>query len=166
MEDSRFWEIVETVTNRASKPEDVLEGLVEAVEDLKPEEIVAFKQKQYELCYLAYRWDIWAVAYILNGGCSDDSFEYFRAGLISGGRKKYEAALNNPESIADWLPHNFEGEDFMYIANDAYENLTGKKFPYDQLKSEGAADHGGPVGEAWEEDDLPRLYPELCKKYF
>lgn len=163
MEDSRFWEIVEGVTCRVSKPEDVLEGLIEALKKLKPEEIIAFKQKQYELDDRSYSWDIWAVAYIINGGCSDDGFDYFRAGMICGGRKKYEDALNRPESLAEWLPEDFEGEDFMYIANDAYENLTGKEFPYDKLESVGKTD---PEGEPWDEDDLPELYPDLCKKYF
>ena len=30
----------------------------------------------------AYRWDIWAIAFIINGGCSDDGFEYFRGWLV------------------------------------------------------------------------------------
>ena len=163
MEDSKFWEIIESVTSHISDPEDILAELVEALKALAPEEIIAFKQKQYELDDLAYRWDIWAVAYILNGGCSDDGFAYFRAGLICGGRKKYETALNDPETIADWLPEDFEGEDFMYLANDAYENLTGNEFPYDQLVS---SESSGPKGEEWDEDDLPKLYPALCDKYF
>ncbi|WHI44679.1 DUF4240 domain-containing protein [Microbulbifer sp. JMSA004] len=163
MEDSRFWDIVESVTNRVSDIEDIFEGLVEVVSKLTPKEIIAFKQKQYEVSDLVYRWDIWAVAYILNGGCSDDGFTYFRAGLISGGREKFDAALKNPESLADWLPEDFEAEDFMYIANDAYEKVTGKEFPYDRLTSEGRDD---PVGEAWDEDDLPKRYPALYSKYF
>lgn len=103
------------------------------------------------------------MAYILNGGCSDDGFDYFRAGLISGGRKKFEEALSNPETIADWLPSDFEGEDFMYLANDACTSLTGNEFPYDQLVVGEASE---PEGEEWNEDDLPKLYPDLCKKYF
>ena len=162
MEDSRFWEIVDSVALHVSDPEEVLDGLVDALKKLKPEEIVAFKQKQYEIEDRAYRWDIWAVAYILNGGCSDDGFEYFRAGLISGGREKYEAALKRPETIADWLPVDFESEDFMYLANDAYESLTGEEFPYEKLVSVGSSD---PEGEEWAEGDLPKLYPELHRKY-
>ncbi|WP_444908458.1 DUF4240 domain-containing protein [Microbulbifer sp. TRSA005] len=163
MEDSRFWDLVESVTKRVPDIEEVFDRLVEAVSKLTPNEIIAFKQKQCELNDLTYRWDIWAVAYILNGGCSDDGFTYFRSGLILGGREKFEATLTNPESLADWLPEDFEAEDFMYIANDAYEKVTGEEFPYDRLNYEGQDD---PLGEAWDEDDLPKLYPDLCNKYF
>ena len=32
-----------------------------------------------------YRWDMWAAAYLIGGGCSDDGFIDFRAGLIAQG---------------------------------------------------------------------------------
>lgn len=34
-----------------------------------------------------YRRDLWAAAYIIGGGCSDDSFIDFRAGLIAQGHE-------------------------------------------------------------------------------
>jgi len=37
---------------------------------------------------------------LINGGCSDDGFFYFRAWLISRGQKVYDAALQNPDSLA------------------------------------------------------------------
>src|SRR5207249_5020548 len=38
--------------------------------------------------------------YLINGGCSDDGFEYFRGWVILRGRKAYEAAMKNPDSLA------------------------------------------------------------------
>ena len=35
----------------------------------------------------SYRWDLWGAAYLANGGCSDDGFDYFRGWLIGQGRK-------------------------------------------------------------------------------
>ena len=34
-----------------------------------------------------YRRDLWAAAYLIGGGCSDDSFIDFRAGLILQGHE-------------------------------------------------------------------------------
>ena len=34
-----------------------------------------------------YRCDLWAAAYLIGGGCSDDSFIDFRAGLIAQGHE-------------------------------------------------------------------------------
>ncbi|MEU1251459.1 DUF4240 domain-containing protein [Micromonospora arida] len=45
-------------------------------------------------------WDVWAAAYLIGGGCSDDSFIDFRAGVIALGREWYERVLASP---TDWL---------------------------------------------------------------
>lgn len=45
-----------------------------------------------------YRWDVWAAAYLIGGGCSDDSFMDFRAGLIAQGRDWYQKAAASPAS--------------------------------------------------------------------
>ncbi|MFH9352577.1 DUF4240 domain-containing protein [Kitasatospora sp. NPDC017646] len=47
------------------------------------------------------RWDVWAAAHLIGGGCSDDSFVGFRAGLIAFGRDWYERAADAPESLAE-----------------------------------------------------------------
>ncbi len=38
---------------------------------------------------------------VVNGGCSDDGFEYFRGWLIGQGGAYFEAALKDPERAAD-----------------------------------------------------------------
>jgi hypothetical protein len=48
----------------------------------------------------AHRWDLWGAAYIMNRGCSDDGFVYFRGWLISQGFDRYHAALKRPDSLA------------------------------------------------------------------
>ncbi|MFD6821443.1 DUF4240 domain-containing protein [Streptomyces sp. NPDC060085] len=42
-----------------------------------------------------------AAAYLIGGGCSNDSFMDFRAGLIALGRDWYEKATADPDSLAD-----------------------------------------------------------------
>jgi hypothetical protein len=49
----------------------------------------------------AYTRSLWGAAYVMHGGCSDDSFSDFRATLISHGRTIYDAALADTESLAD-----------------------------------------------------------------
>jgi hypothetical protein len=47
-----------------------------------------------------YRWDAWAAAYLIGGGCSDDGFMDFRAGVIAQGRDWYQKAAGSPDSLA------------------------------------------------------------------
>ncbi len=49
----------------------------------------------------AFTHSLWAAAYIIGGGCSDDAFADFRATLISHGRATFERVLKNPETLAD-----------------------------------------------------------------
>ena len=78
MDDSRFWAIIEAPA-----------GQVKDVHRL-------FWQRMTD----AQTWDLWGAAYLVNGGCSDDGFVYFRAWLISQGRAIYTAAVENPDSMA------------------------------------------------------------------
>ena len=112
----------------------------------------------------AYRWDLWAVAYIVNGGCADDGFEYFRGWLIAQGRPRFQEALENPEIVGDWAePDENECEDILYAAQDAYESRTGEEFPYDAINTHQPSET---AGAPWDEEQLEALYPELCGKFF
>ena len=75
--------------------------------DTLPERLAAFKAtaiRDFEkilrtLEARAYRWDVWALAYLLQGGCSDDAFEDFRGWLILQGREVFEGAIADPDSF-------------------------------------------------------------------
>jgi hypothetical protein len=83
----RFWELMEA----AAVAEDVdceaqAERLTATLEQLAPEEIVSFERHFSQRLADAYCWDLWGLAYQLNGGCCDDCFVYFRCGLLAQGR--------------------------------------------------------------------------------
>jgi hypothetical protein len=67
----------------------------------------------------AYRWDLWAAAYVINGGASDDGFEYFLGWLMAQGRTRWEATRADPDSLADIVDADtgdLDGEELLYIA--------------------------------------------------
>src|SRR4051794_31641519 len=110
----------------------------------------------HELLAAAYRWDLWGAAYIINGGCSADSFEYFRLWLIAQGERGYREALADPETLVDRAESDAtDAESLLYAAGDAYRVETGRDLP-------GRPGHPSePAGERWDEDDLERLFPKL-----
>ncbi len=111
---------------------------------------------------LAYRWDLWAAAYIIEGGCSDDGFTDFRAGLIGLGRDVYYAAVADPGSLVRQPARgvDFSQEGMLYAARAAYEAVTGAEIP-----DEGRAHPEVPVGERWDEATVEKEYPELAAKF-
>ena len=166
MDKTTFWKLIDASRKAADgDAEEQIDALAEKLEPLAPDEIVEFDRILSEYHDRAYDRDLWAAAYIIGGGCSDDGFMDFRGWLISRGEKVYEAALADPESLAKVVGPDDECqvEGYQYVASRVWEEKTGKdmtEFPRHafERKSE-------PSGADWEEDDLDERFPKLCKKF-
>ena len=111
--------------------------------------------------------DLWAAAYMICGGCSDDGFRDFRAWLIAQGREVFKGAVPNPDSLAD---HPSLGREypsypaFWSIPQEIYNLKTGGDFPDLELPS-----LEKPTGIKFEDDEdalrasCPRLYAAYCE---
>ncbi len=110
----------------------------------------------------AYRRDLWAAAYIINGGCSDDGFEYFRAWLIAQGQRIFEDAIRDPASLETAIPMDSgwdaELESLLYVAGNAYRQKTGREIP---RKSYAAAEL---TGAEWTDKNVEHLHPDLAAR--
>ena len=164
MERISFWKLIDEARAEVDDIFEVAPALTDLLLTAEPEEIISFAQHIKDVLAELYRWDLWAVAYIVNGGSSDDGFEYFRGWLIAQGRERCQAAMENPASIGNWAePDENECEEILYAAQAAYEGRTGNNFPYDAINAPQLSE---PAGEPWEEDQLEALYPELCVRFF
>ncbi len=114
----------------------------------------------------AYTWDLWGAAYLINGGCSDDGFAYFRAWLISCGQSVYSSALRKPDSLSSIVDpdrDDYEFEDLWGIAQVIYEETTGSEMPTVDF-----AWPAEPKGDRWDFDDdeqVTRKLPKLAELY-
>ena len=164
MDPRQFWQLIEKSKAESEGDCDRQAGaLTVLLLELPATAILAFDRLFYRYMDQAYRNDLWAAAYIINGGCSDDGFEYFLMWLIGQGEAVYTAALRDPESLlAVVKPHGeggpyfgYECEPLGYLANHAYEQKTGSMMPR-HLRSELEL-----IGEAWDDEDLPAMFPKL-----
>ena len=162
MEIDTFWNLIKKSRRGASDDCDALAAnLTTRLEKLAPAEIISFHQHLWDLLGESYRRDLWAVADIINGGCSDDGFEYFRCWLISQGKEFFEMVLVEPETAAKRVrDEDVECEPLLYASLQAYENKTGHEMPKINISHSDE-----PKGEQWQEEDLERLYPKLCKRF-
>ena len=160
-----FWKLLEALP----KGENAEDELRERLNSLTPLEIFEFQTHFDSAHTRAYNGMLWAAAYVIDGGCSDDGFIEFRYGLISRGRQVFEAALADPDTLADLAnEEDDEGcianEAFGYVASEVYEEKTGSELP------RGATSAPiDPVGEDWDFDDddlcaqkLPKLWAKFC----
>jgi hypothetical protein len=184
MDQERFWELIEAArsTVRETVTMDgagaVARQLVAQLTTLGPAAAVEFQQAYDVLNQRAYRWDLWAAAYLLNGGCSDDGFDYFRGWLVAQGRAVWEQALADPDSLADAgvAPDDdgVECEDILAVASDAYAQATGQDDAFGEALHAAGTDEAerevsGPAGPDFDFDDdeqmrahLPRLAAVYC----
>ncbi|MBB3256234.1 hypothetical protein F4827_001060 [Paraburkholderia bannensis] len=178
----KFWEIVDQCKDFVN-PEVALEDLLS---ELSPEDIAEFFYVFCRLEAYAYSETMWCAAYLLNGGCSDDGFEYFRRGLISKGRAVYELALKNPDDLVClWGQGDIRNESFGHAAPDAYMKKTGlsveeaydylygyKRGEVFELHIDGQLFERKPQTQSWDFDDeqenrkrLPRLTDLSSQQY-
>jgi hypothetical protein len=138
----QFWKLIEDARLQVLDPADGEVIAVQAAALLSAwprEESVAAEQVLSGLMAESYRVALWAAAYLVNGGCSEDGFDYFRGWLIVQGRDVFEHAVADPDTLAD-LPviqvaaasaTFVECEETLHIAAKAHQATTGEELPHD-----------------------------------
>ena len=162
MDENQFWTLVDEAKARSAAQLDQRPAALEAVLSTLPLESIQTFQRRYEqLLIKANSWKLWAAAHIMNGGCSDDGFRYFRDWLISEGKALFERAIEDPDSLSS-VPRReyFDLESFGYAALRAFEKKGGG-----ELERDFRVEMAQPTGEEWQEGDLPTLLPRLSAKY-
>ncbi|MBI2394300.1 MAG: DUF4240 domain-containing protein [Deltaproteobacteria bacterium] len=163
MDETTFWALIDgaraEMTPELSNQAEILQT---KLEQLPPAEVAEFDRIFTRLHHDAYRWDLWAAAYIIEGGCSDDGFHYFRAGLIGLGRDVYYAAVRDPRTLVSQPSRgvDFSNEEMSYAAASAYEAITGRELP-----DSGLTHPREPAGERFDEATVDQKYPELAAKF-
>jgi len=135
------WRLVEQARRELDeavvRADEVAQRMVELLAPREPAEIVAFAQPLWDLLAESYRADLWAAAYVINGGASDDGFDYFRGWLIAQGQTVFHQALADPDNLAGnpivvqaaAAGEDLWGEDILGVAWSAHLAATGQQLP-------------------------------------
>jgi Protein of unknown function (DUF4240) len=180
MDREQFWALIKAA--KAATGGDCQAQTAQLVAALRQRpvgEILAYHRVERELMVESYRWDLWGAAYLINGGCSDDGFAYFRGWLLTQGRATWEATVADPDSLAAhpqvqasrrqgpragslWCEH------VLGAADDAYEAVTGQELTVEVAAGRRSAvtaeDLQASMGEDFDFDDaeeMRRRYPRL-----
>jgi hypothetical protein len=81
-----FWHIIEAARASVGRDRPFDEALTEHLAALNQQDILEYYECFEKMHSALYRHDLWAAAYLIGGGCSDDGFIDFRAGLVAQGR--------------------------------------------------------------------------------
>lgn len=160
MTEDRFWTLIASARSVAGASDQAfLTALHATLMACSLDEIRAFDHQVAVQSSRAYRSELWAAAYLINGGCSDDCFEYFRAWLIAQGREVFEAAVRDPAALVDAIVMDSgwdaELEEFLFSARAAYNAKAGEDMPWSPPPSTDLQ------GADWDEDTVEEMYPAL-----
>jgi hypothetical protein len=176
MDITQFWKLIEDARSQVPDPaegEAVADSAAALLATRPRHEIAAAEQVLWGLMTSSYRNPLWAAAYVINGGCSDDGFDYFRGWLITQGHDVFQRAVADPDTLAE-LPavlaasedgEEMECEGTLSIAANAYLTATGEKLPDDTFTVEYPE-----LDPAWEFDfddaaEIRRRLPRLAALY-
>lgn len=168
MRTDEFWAVVALATaDRPGSPDEVAKRAAAELATRDPEEIVAWDRHLGRVMVASGTEDLWAAAYLINGGCSDEGFDAFRGWLIAHGRETVARAVKEPDSLADMPAVRsaadsgavFEADEVLSIAAQAYELATGGPLPPSETQRTRPD-----AADLWDfdnEDEMRRRLPRL-----
>ena len=101
MTESEFWSLIDEARLRAGSTKAISTWLEERLAERSPREIHDFGAWLSHFMKRAHLAKLWNAGSVIAGGLGDDGFVYFKCWLISRGKAAYEAALLEPDSLAD-----------------------------------------------------------------
>lgn len=176
MTEAEFWAHVSATRPGGFDPKAHAAELSARLAKLPEGDILDFAHHWDAASARAYLQDLWGAAYLVNGGCSDDGFQYFRWWLILQGRAAFDAALADPDTLLEVLDGEREVEAEVYPGIDAWFRATGRANDdagYDAFYRALTARHptpptDPPLAAEWDFDDdaeVRRRFPRLAAAY-
>lgn len=169
LDEELYWQIVDESLKNTRSQKEQEEYLVSRIQKLTPPEIIGFRLRTDKLLYDSYTSVIWCAAYIMNGGCTEDNFEYFRCWIISRGKNTFYKSKENPDYLINEVNNelgNYSFENYWYVALTAFENKTSHYlFDFIDDKFKFCEGQYPELKLTWEEGE-PETMEAICPKLF
>jgi hypothetical protein len=155
-----FWELIENCRIKSENKGDFIDLLSSRLEEFSPLEIRRFEKIFQTKFQELNHWDLWALAYIARRGCGDDEFDYFKAWVISKGRKAFDTIkeLKTPD-LKEFFNEDPQLEEMLYLSEKVYENKT------EQLMSPVKVKKQKIIGRNWNEEKIDIEFTEICQLF-
>jgi Protein of unknown function (DUF4240) len=153
-----------------------VELLAARLGDLPLPEVIGFHRLVEEVEAKSFRVELWGAALVIDRlgavddfWCSEDTLLGFREWLVEQGRQVYEAAIADPDSLADnpelddRLPW---GKGIWGVAITVYEQRTGEELPGLEGWSGDLVGGEEALHSLWgDKEELRRRYPRLWARF-
>ena len=177
MGEKEFWHLIEM---SREYEEEQAEWLTEMLAGKGLEEVVDFELVFQQMMSVSFTSRLWGAAYVLMGGCSDDTFDYFRGWLIGQGEEIFHKVLKDPEFLAEYIDEDNldeegypQNEELLNVGADAYTLIQTGDIEWDEdahdelleaLEKRGL-EQMTDIEFDWEEEDLADMFPILWERF-
>ncbi|WP_026424328.1 DUF4240 domain-containing protein [Actinokineospora inagensis] len=173
MTEDAFWQLLARAAEQPGDRDERADWLAEELTRLGTDEVTSFARHLAAATTRANTWPLLAAAALIEGGRSDDAFWYFRLWLVGLGRTTFDAAVGDPDTLADlpavralaskpsdeWSDEDWpEWESLDYAAPEAHQELTGAEGGLPDIAE------GAPTGQEFDvehEVELRNRLPRL-----
>jgi len=164
MNEQILWMLIEQTQAEKGNIHRQSQILIESLSEWSLPLILKFEKIYWDLMRRSYDADLWAAAYVLSDGCSQEDFLNFRNWLLLQGQATFRRTVEDPETITEWLDlrtkHLIQYPD---LQNRIGELIAIKsKRPVEIRFSEADFELSG---DFWDNDlEVVDKVPELCRK--
>jgi Protein of unknown function (DUF4240) len=170
MDRDQFWSMIETARQAGGGDvEHQAQLLKEQLHRLPLAEVVGFQRVLEDLQAESFSVELWGAAEAIVDMVSEDHFFEFRGWLVAQGQGAFQAAVADPDSLADlpglradeaMLPW---GEEVWFVASKVHEERTGGELPPEACWTTELLGSWWPYDQHQEE--LRRRYPRLWARF-
>lgn len=181
MNRDEFWYLIDK-GSKEKTAEKKLALWIAVLARSREEDIVTFYDIMHTYFRLADQERIFAAANIICPECSDDDFDGFRAWLIAQGENAYRSVLAEPEYLIELCSpeKNHQFEQLLQVPFEAFFQKTGKAGDYRSFALaqesmgltpiqknllEEEITLAWDIGESWQAEELPFIFPRLYEKF-
>ena len=128
LDEDLYWQIIDKSLKNTQNQIEQEKFITNELSKLEPNQIIGFKLRTDRFLADTYTSEMWCAGYIMNGGCSDDGFDYFRGWVISKGKEAYYQAKTEPDTLIKYYEEElefYEFENFWYLGVETFKNKTG-----------------------------------------
>ena len=169
MDRYQFWSMIETARQASGGDVQQQAAVLKAeLRWLPLAEVIGFQQTLEDLQAESFSVELWGAAEAIVDQVSEDHFFGFRGWLIGQGQGAYEAALADPDSLAD-IPELHAGQGMLpwgeamwFIAAEVHQERTGGELPPEACWTTEL------IGSWWpyeHQEQLRRRYPRLWARF-
>jgi len=160
IDDARFWQLIDEARVAEFDTISSTNHLISLLERYSGTQIKMFHKLLVQKLEQLNHWDVWALAFLAQDGCSDDAFESFRCWIIMQGESVFEKVVADVDAVLPDIPSGVSTScnTLIQAVCIAFESREG-------VPLSGITKDSKVKGVPWNEETVAKKFPKIASWY-